>query len=328
MNPDTSPLCEISRRPFDVPTLTPRPYPVPTPLLSSVLVCWAAYDAGLSIDLVDHGDVPPGEIARRHRQLAGGEEPAAPLLGRLAQWSERVAQVALRIGGAECRVVGDQYRLQVERREDLPPKKGDHRHAGHLLDDHPGDDIVGVAVLPPGTGLEVERLARPRVGDLAGRRGMQHWRHDVILRPVVLVSRRHREHLPHGHFVGARQFRQPAAHLVIQGQLAALGQQEDRGGRELLADRSDAVAHGRGCRQARLESRRSVGIGVHDFRAAHHGDRGAGRSRARQHVARGAVDAGLHVRGERLLGVDRRGDDRDREEHDTGVEHANVRNAH
>src|SRR3546814_19030753 len=62
-------------------------------------------------------------------------------------------------------------------------------HARHLLDDHAGDDIVRVRILPLGAGREIERLLRPAIDDLLRGDGMFHRGEAVILRPVILDAR-------------------------------------------------------------------------------------------------------------------------------------------
>src|SRR3546814_14363674 len=59
-------------------------------------------------------------------------------------------------------------------------------HARHLLDDHAGDDIARVRILPLGAGREIERLLRPAIDDLLRGDGMFHRGEAVILRPVIL----------------------------------------------------------------------------------------------------------------------------------------------
>src|SRR3546814_4593535 len=51
-------------------------------------------------------------------------------------------------------------RVHVELRKDVGLQEIEQLHARHLLDDHAGDDIARVRILPLGAGREIERLPR------------------------------------------------------------------------------------------------------------------------------------------------------------------------
>jgi len=174
------------------------------------------------------------------------------------------------------------------------------RLAGHLLGDHPGDDVVRVAVLPLRARVEVERLLGPAGRDLGGRDRLQHHGHDVVLRPEILVAGCHREDLANGDVTRAREVGQPSDDFVIERELSFFGEEDQRGGGELLADRADRIAHLRRCRQLRLEVGNAVRVRVDDLAVADCGHRGAGRAGLGQDVGGGFVDAGPHVGGELL----------------------------
>ena len=187
---------------------------------------------------------------------APNSQPAG-LLWRRPERSERMAQQRLRIvrrrAGRRRSRATDVILSGVK----IRCRRNSHeRHAGHALDDRCGDHVVGVAVLPLGAGLEVERLARPSLHDLARRRRPLHVHEHVVLRPVVLVARGHRQQLPDADVRGARQLREPLRDLVVERELAVLLKQQDRRGGELLADRADRVAHVGPRRRIGLDPRR------------------------------------------------------------------------
>ena len=103
---------------------------------------------------------------RGHGQLAGGEHPAAALLGREAQGAEGVAIVGRGVGLGELGLVGVPDGGHAEGAEDALGEEVEERLAGDDFDDAAGDDVVGVGVLPLRAGLEVEGLFGPGVEDL------------------------------------------------------------------------------------------------------------------------------------------------------------------
>ncbi len=212
--------------------------------------------------LLDHCDIPLGQIARRHCQLAGREEPALPFLGRGMEWAQREAHVAGGVGLGEPAEVDVHGARHVERLEDVLLDELHERCAAHLLDDGAGDDEVGVAVLPLAAGREVERLLGPPIHN--GLRGdrLEHERRHVVLGPVVLVAGGVRQQLADGDFVGPGEIGEVLGHLVVERELPLLLEQQHRRGGELLADRADAVAHLGGGGGLRLQLGVAVGLGV------------------------------------------------------------------
>ncbi len=73
--------------------------------------------------------------------------------------------------------------------------------------------------------------------------GLRHRRHQIVLRPVILVARRVRQHLANRHLIGPRQFRQILPHRIVHRQLALLLQHQNRRRRELLRDGPDRIPH-------------------------------------------------------------------------------------
>ena len=127
-----------------------------------------------------------------------------------------VAQVSDRIRLREPVPVHVVDALHPKRREDARRDELQKRHAARLLHDHPGDDVSGVAVLVLRARLEIERLPGPALHDLIGRRLASHEGGNVVLRPVVLITRRVRQQLPDRYFVRARQIRNVFPDFVIK----------------------------------------------------------------------------------------------------------------
>ena len=115
---------------------------------------------------IDHRDVPARQIASRHRQFAGGEQPAFAFLGRGNRGGPS-ANRRYRTGsfGPSGALSMSLTVVIANRPEDTFRQELEQRHPARLLHDQAGDDVVGVAVLPAAARLEVERLARPLVQD-------------------------------------------------------------------------------------------------------------------------------------------------------------------
>ena len=192
---------------------------------------------------VDEADVPLSEIARRHREFARREQPPGRHDGRRAERPEGMTVVADRIGLTQTPHVHVRDAVHAEWREHPRLQELDQRHPRDLLDDPPRDHVVGVAVLPLGPRIEIQRLLRPRVEDLLSRRRHHHVRHYVVLRPVILVAGRMRQDLADRHLVPASQPRDVARDGITEGEFPLLRQQHDRGRRELLAHRPDGISH-------------------------------------------------------------------------------------
>ena len=242
--------------------------------------------------LVDHGDVPSGQVGRRHRELAGGEHPARALLRRRPRRAERVAEVAGRIALRKLVLVGVGDALHAERREDALPEERPERHPGRLLGDEAGDDEVGVAVLPLRAWLEVERPLGPALDDPLRRNRLQHERRHVVLRPEVLVAGGVREDLADRDLVAARQPGHVLADRIVDRQFALFLQEQQGGRGELLADRSDAVSHLGRRGQRRIQPRVSVGVRVGQAAIDDDRDRGARHACRREHRLRDPIHLG------------------------------------
>src|SRR5207237_7891311 len=113
----------------------------------------------------------------------------------------------------------------------------EERHSARLLDDHSGEGVVGVAVLPTRTRLEVEWLLRPRIGDRLRRRRDQHPRHYIVLRPEVLVAGRVGEEHSDGYIVSAREAGDVFRDRIVESELPFLLEEQRCDGGELFADR-------------------------------------------------------------------------------------------
>src|SRR6185369_5123083 len=111
-----------------------------------------------------------------------------------------------------------------------------------LLDRHSSESVVGVAVLPARSRLEVERLLRPRVSDRLRRRRLEHSRHHVVLRPEVLVAGGVREKHANSYVIPAREAGDVSRNWIVEAEFSFLLENERGDGGELLADRADGVA--------------------------------------------------------------------------------------
>ena len=158
----------------------------------------------------------------------------------------------------------------------------------------PGDDEVGVRVLPLRSGLEVERLFGPGVENLLRALGVQHGGHHVVLGPVVLVAGGVGEDLADGDLVAAREAGNVFAHRVVERELALFLEEQNGGGGELLGDRPDGVAHlrrgGHGGSGAEPGAR-AVGVGVDQLAVLDDGHRGRRNAGLLQNLGGDAVDA-------------------------------------
>src|SRR6185369_4663442 len=111
--------------------------------------------------LIDHGDVPLREVGGSHVEFAGCEHPSLAFQRRDTRRTERVTKIANGVGFGRMRFVDVEHAVHAEGTEDVVGEELQDGFATDLLDDGPGDGEVGVAVLPLGAGIEVERLARP-----------------------------------------------------------------------------------------------------------------------------------------------------------------------
>ncbi len=93
-----------------------------------------------------------------HGQFAGGEHPAAALLGRGTQRSQRIAIVGGGIGPGGFSSSEFHTDFMSQRTEDVLGEEIHELFAADFFDDEAGDDVVGVGVLPLRAGIEVERL--------------------------------------------------------------------------------------------------------------------------------------------------------------------------
>ena len=180
--------------------------------------------------------VPSRQVARRHSEFARREKPAASLARGRVKRAESKARVA---GGVS---VAERLRIEVdgaghaEGMENAVFKERPERPAGHLLEDSPRDDVVGVAVLPLGARVEVQGLLCPAIENLVRRNRREHKRRHVVERVIVLVAGSVRKQLADRNVIGARKPGQVTHYRVVKPESAFLGKQEDRSGEELLAD--------------------------------------------------------------------------------------------
>ena len=243
--------------------------------------------------------VPEGEVVGGHGELAGGEHPACAFFWRGTQRPESVAIVGGGVGRHELVRVGVPDGGHAQGAEDMLGEKLKERLAGDDLNDAAGDDVVGVRVLPLCAGIEVERLLGPGVEDLLRGGGLEHGGHDVVLGPVVLIAGGVRENLADCDFVAAGEAGDVLADRVVEGEFFLLLEHEDCGGRELLGDGADGIAHGGrggdGGSGVRCEAREAVGVGVNELAVLDDGD-GGGRDAGGFEDLRGdAIDTRAEV---------------------------------
>jgi len=124
--------------------------------------------------LIDHADIPLGQIFRRHGQFARGKQPALTLFRGQSRRSERIAEIAGRVGFGEAVLVDVHDALHPQWREDVLAQKLQQRLAARLLYNQSRDYEIGVAVLPLGSRIKIERLARPLVENLVRGDRLQH----------------------------------------------------------------------------------------------------------------------------------------------------------
>src|SRR5581483_929419 len=106
--------------------------------------------------LVHDADVPKSEIVGGHGELTGGEHPAAAGVGSYAQGAEGVTVV--RRDERRIALIGVVNVVHAEGGEEILLEELEEILTADLFEDHAGDDVVGVGVLPAGTGIEVEGL--------------------------------------------------------------------------------------------------------------------------------------------------------------------------
>lgn len=146
--------------------------------------------------------------------------------------------------------------LHAQWTEDALPGKSRQGFPGDPFDDQAEQRVAGVAVIELGSGHEIQAVLA------------LHQPHDVLFGDHVL-------HAPSGHgqqvplvaqpagvveqlanpddMTEVRQFRQVAAHVVVQRQLSVLGEQQYRKRRELLRQRRDMEGRGRRDRTVLLD---------------------------------------------------------------------------
>ena len=108
------------------------------------------------------------------------------------------------------------------------------RLAADHLHDASRDHEVCVRILPLCAGIEIQRFLRPHIQDVLTGGGLEHGRHQIVFRPVILIAGGVGEQHVNRDIVRARQIGQILRDLVVKRELALLLQQQNRGCRELL----------------------------------------------------------------------------------------------
>src|SRR5947209_1541999 len=138
--------------------------------------------------LIYDRDVPLSQILCAHCKLSRSEEPSLALFRRRAQWSKRKAQIAHRVRLCELPLIYIGHALHIKRNENSLSEELKQRLMRNLFNDEASYHVIGVAVLPLRARLEIQWLVRPTVQYLLSRYGLEHERHNVILRPIVLIA--------------------------------------------------------------------------------------------------------------------------------------------
>jgi hypothetical protein len=107
--------------------------------------------------------------------------------------------------------------------------------------------------------------------------------------------------------VGAGEFGEIFADGILEGELALLLQDEDRGRGELLGDAADGVSHGGFGGDGRGDAREAEGVGVNDVVILDDADGGGGNAGVGENLLGDGGDLGGGVGGE-LLGLRGEGD--------------------
>src|SRR5581483_8738792 len=247
--------------------------------------------------LLHDADVPGGERGGGHGEVAVAEVPAIAFERLDAHGRQCVGDVAGDFEFVALRV-GVEDSLKVQRVEDIFADELHERLAGDLLDNEAEDDVVGVGVLPVGAGREVERLSGPAgyVGEWVSV--FAPGRDDVVLRSEVLVAGGHGHEVAEGDFVGAGEVGEVLGDGVVDGELAALLQQKDGVGGELLGDAADGIRHVRRGGPGRRDVGEAEGVRVDDALIFNDGDGGGGDAGVVQGLGGDVGDLLRGLRGE------------------------------
>ncbi len=244
----------------------------------------------------EEGLIPFGEIGGRHAEFSGSEVPASAFAADGARWAEGIAGISrgvLRARIGETVVRGG----HLERMEEMLAQERDEFLAGDFFEDRSGDDVIGVAVLPFGAGLEIEGLFGPGVEDGLGRGGLGPASDEVVLRGVVFVAGGVGEQFADGDFVRSGEAGNVFGDFIVEGEFAGFLFEEEGGGGELLTDGADGVAGfgGGGLLFGEIAVPEGFGVGEAAVLDDSDGDARDGESLA--HGRDGAVELGVERRG-------------------------------
>src|SRR6185437_4586715 len=134
---------------------------------------------------MDQADIPTGQVAGRHGQSRGCEQPTRALLGRWSRGAQALTRITSRIalGQRTGVILRDTFHLQWS---EYPLMKEAHqRLTADFLDNGSGDDISGIRVLPLRPRLKVEWAPRPLIDDARRRGSAQHFRGYEVLWPEI-----------------------------------------------------------------------------------------------------------------------------------------------
>ena len=208
--------------------------------------------------LMNHAHVPQREVACRHSQIRHAEKPICAGDRRRSRRAEREAVVS---GGVVHRRiqsvlacgrrrrdfvrcvgesrVGDSHGTQNVFQQKLPVCL-----SGYLLNDARGDHVIRAGIFPFLTGRESERPLGPLLQNRVHGSRLLRTRGNVFLQKVVGVSGCVAEQLTDLDAVSVGEFGDELRDWVIEGEFAAIDENQDGSGRELFADRT----YGEACR--------------------------------------------------------------------------------
>lgn len=166
------------------------------------------------------------------------------------------------------------------------------RPARDFFDDRPQQEITRVAVCVAAARFELQRIVLEGIDHLTRRQVFRHVCFKAGLAGKVGDARGMRQQLLDGDALAAgRVVGQEFGDVVVQGQLAFIGQHQDGGGGELLGDRGDAHHGVRRHGLAFGDVGHAIGFAEHRLAGLGDDDGGAGLASFEQ-GRYGVVDAG------------------------------------
>ena len=247
--------------------------------------------------------MPGAEVLGRGAEIARAAREAHGDVGGVGEAAlglpvEAVAGGAVRHDG---RHVVHRRVAQAERREDAAFHRLGVGQARDLLDDDAEQHIGGVRIAPVGPRLVRQGLAGglhglDELGGVAvGATVLQE--PPRIDRRVVPQARCVAQHPPQAQPLGIGEVGQVDGEVVVQAELALMGELQDHGGGELLGDRADLADRAAGHGRARLDIGPAEALHEQGGSLARDADRDAGDRPLGHDRLRGRLDPGPARRG-------------------------------